>query len=76
MQIAEPAKRRALAYAEADRQTACEHEAVKVSLENLLTFPWIAERVNNARLRLHGAIFDIRSGVLSLLEEDNRFTPV
>ena len=76
MRIAEPAKRKALAYNEADRQSACEHEAVKVSLQNLLTFPWIAERVNNAGLRLHGAMFDIRSGVLSVLQADDRFTPV
>ena len=76
LRIAEPAKQRALACATADRQTACEHEAVKVSLENLLTFPWIAERVNTARLRLHGAIFDIRSGVLSTLQADGRFAPV
>ena len=53
-----------------------EEDAVKVSLENLLTFPWIAERVNSARLRLHGAIFDIRSGVLSVLQADSRFVPV
>ena len=76
MQIAEPAKRKALGYNETDRQTACEHEAVKVSLQNLLTFPWIAKRVNNARLRLHGAMFDIRSGVLSVLQADDKFIPV
>jgi len=76
MRIAEPARQRALACTTADLQTACEHEAVKVSLENLLTFPWVAERMNTARLRLHGAIFDIRSGVLSVLQPDGRFAPV
>jgi carbonic anhydrase len=76
MRIAEPAKQRALACTPADRQTVCEQEAVKVSLENLLTFPWIAARMNSARLRLHGAIFDIRSGVLSVLQADGRFAPV
>ena len=76
MRIAEPAKRRALACTTADRQTACEHEAVKVSLENLLTYPWIAERVDRAQLRLHGATFDIRSGVLSVLQADGRFASV
>ncbi len=76
MRIAEPAKQKALACAPADRQAACEREAVKLSLENLVTFPWIAERVNAARLRLHGAIFDIRSGVLSVLQGDDSFAPV
>jgi len=75
MRIAEPAKQKALACTLADRQAVCEREAVKLSLDNLLTFPWIAERVNAARVRLHGAIFDIRSGVLSLLQGDGSFAP-
>ena len=76
MRIAEPAKRRALACEVADWQTVCEHEAVKVSLDNLLTFPWIAERVRGAQLQLHGAVFDIRSGALSVLAADGRFAAV
>ena len=76
MRIAEPAKRRALACEPADPQTACEREVVKLSLENLQTFPWIAERVESGQLRLHGATFDIRSGVLSILQADGRFAPV
>lgn len=71
--IAEPAKSRVLECAPADRQTACEHEAVRLSLGNLLTFPWIAERVQGEKLRLHGAMYGIRSGMLSLLEEDGEF---
>jgi carbonic anhydrase len=76
MRIAEPARVRALACTAADRQIVCAEEAIKVSLENLLTFPWIAERVNSTRLQLHGAIFDIRSGALSVLQPDGRFAPV
>ncbi|MBV9747239.1 MAG: carbonic anhydrase [Acetobacteraceae bacterium] len=75
MRIAEPARRRALACDPADPQTACEHEVVKLSLENLRTFPWIAERVDAGRLRLHGATFDIRSGVLFILQADGSFAP-
>jgi carbonic anhydrase len=60
----------------AERQEVCEREAVKLSLENLLTFPWIAERVAAGRLKLHGASFDIRTGVLSLLRPDGRFVAV
>ena len=73
MEIAEPAKRKALACEPAERQAACEREAVKLSLENLSTFPWIAERMAGGRLQLHGAIFDIRSGVLSILQADGGF---
>ena len=73
MRIAEPAKRRVLACQPADPQTACEQEVVKESLANLMTFPWIAGRVADGRLRLHGATFDIRFGVLWRLRADGGF---
>ena len=54
-----------------------EHEAVKVSLANLRTFPWIAEREQDGRLRLHGAHFSISEGRLYLLDEaEENFRPV
>jgi carbonic anhydrase len=54
-----------------------EHEAVKVSLANLRTFPWIAERENDGRLKLHGAHFSISEGRLYVLDEaEARFHPV
>jgi carbonic anhydrase len=46
-----------------------EHEAVKVSLANLRTFPWIAERENAGELKLHGGHFSIAEGRLYLLDE-------
>jgi carbonic anhydrase len=76
MRIAEPAKRRALLRAGTDAQSECEQESVKLSLENLLTFPWIAQRVSEQRVRLSGMIFDIRSGVLTLLQPDGNFEAV
>lgn len=75
MRLAEPAKQRVLACHPADPQTACELETIKLSLANLLTFPWIAERVDAGTLRLHGASFDIRSGILTLLQPDGTFAP-
>jgi carbonic anhydrase len=76
MRNAEDARERALADASVDPQAACEREAIKLSLDNLLTFPWVRERVFEEQLALHGAIFDIRSGELSLLQGDGQFTPV
>jgi carbonic anhydrase len=76
MAIAEPARRRALAAHSVDPQAACESEAVKLSLDNLLSFPWLATPVEEGRLRLHGALFDIRSGVLSVLGRDGGFASV
>ena len=73
--IAEPAIRRVLACAPADPQTACEYEAVRQSLGNLMTFPWIAERVSDGRLRLSGMSFDIRSGILMRQRPDGTFSP-
>lgn len=77
MQIAEPARRRAMRETDpAAQATACEHETVRLSLENLRTFPWVRERVDAGRMRLHGCYFDIRSGVLTRLGPDGAFHPV
>lgn len=66
--IAERAKQQVLAtFAEAppeQQAKACEHASILVSLENLLTFPWIRERVEADTLDLHGWYFDIESGNL------------
>ncbi|NJD38103.1 MAG: carbonic anhydrase [Geobacter sp.] len=66
--IAERAKQQVLetfAGAPPEQQAkACEHASILVSLENLLTFPWIRERVEADTLDLHGWYFDIESGNL------------
>jgi carbonic anhydrase len=77
MQIAEPARQRVMACADVhDRQRACEHEVVRLSLDNLQTFWWVREAMEARRLRLHGCYFGIRSGVLEMLGPDGRFAPV
>jgi carbonic anhydrase len=54
-----------------------EHEGVRLSLENLRTFPWIREREEAGRLQLHGAFFAIHSGVLHVLDPaSGEFGPV
>ncbi|HMD50669.1 MAG TPA: carbonic anhydrase [Bryobacteraceae bacterium] len=76
MSIAEPARLRTLNRGSAENAHAyCEHEVIKVSLANLMTFPWIAERVGAGKLALDGAWFDIRSGVLMTLQPDGSFAP-
>lgn len=75
MSIARPARDRAMRYGTAvERQLQCEYEVVKVSLGNLMTFPWIAERVAEGKLALHGAWFGIGSGELRILQPDGAFT--
>jgi carbonic anhydrase len=54
-----------------------EREAVKVSLANLRTFPWIVERETAGTLKLHGAHFSIDEGRLYVLDgAEGDFRPV
>ena len=45
-----------------DQMMACEQRAILVSLDNLMTFPWVRERVERGALALHGWYFDIEHG--------------
>jgi len=80
MQIATPARQRVMACCgHADdhtRQLACEHEVVKLSLENLQTFWWVRDAVKAGELRLHGCSFGIRTGELEVVGTDGKFTPI
>ncbi len=72
MSIADSARVRALAAPVEDRQRCCEHAVIQVSLENLMTFPWIAERVAAGNLTLQGAWFDIGTGDLVTIDPSVR----
>ena len=68
LSIAEEARREASKQtSETDRQHICEREAVRVSLRNLLTFPFVAEAVSQNRLKLHGWLFDLAGGSIEKL---------
>lgn len=63
--------------AEADMQRAVEEVSVRRSLANLLTFPFVRERVERGDLALHGAHFGIATGELRILDpETGRFITV
>lgn len=64
MSIAAAARTLAAAAAPEAAQRLCEHETVRISLRNLLTFPWIQDRVAAGRLRLNGCWFDLAAGEL------------
>ena len=56
------------------RARACEQAAILVSLENLLSFPWLNERVAEGKIYLHGWYFDLLKGeLLSYLPETGAF---
>lgn len=62
---------------DAQAALAMEWEAVKLSLSNLRSFPFIEEREQQGRLKLHGAHFSIAEGRLYVFDEaEDSFRPV
>ncbi len=83
MAIARTARDRALALTLSagqpleSAQRMCEHETVAISMANLMTFPWIRERLQQGRLAVHGLWFDMEDGALFRLDPvTNTFIPV
>ena len=62
---------------EAVQATACGQWAIALSLDNLVTFPWIRERVEAGTLALHGWYFDIDAGeLLAYSPQTSSFAPL
>lgn len=81
MKIADEAKRRTLILARNQpleiQLRILEQEAIKTSLANLLSFPWINQRVDAGRLRVHGWRFDLVEGNMYVyVPERDRFEPL
>lgn len=47
----------------------CEKAAINYSLDNLMTFPWIAERVRDGRLKIRGWHYNIYNGELEQVSQ-------
>ena len=59
------------------QRKACEQGAISLSLENLMSFPWINERVEGGSLTLHGWYFDLDTGeLLAYSPEKESFAPL
>lgn len=75
MQIAEPARRQVLdelANKSLPEQIrACEIASIIVSMDNLMTFPFISERVDSGKLALIGWYFDIQKGELYDFDQES-----
>jgi carbonic anhydrase len=52
---------------QAEKLKLLELEAIKTSIKNLRTFPFVRDVEEKGRLSLHGAYFEIASGTLSVL---------
>ena len=70
MGIISEAKAQVLARSPADPQRELEWEAIKTSLANLRTFPFIAEREKRGELKLHGTWYAIGEAKLFTLDEE------
>lgn len=68
MNIANVAKAKVLAeYRDApvaQQEKTCEEQSLRISLKNLLTFPWIHEKVTAGMLSLHAWRFDLSTGII------------
>ena len=58
------AREKVLASGTINPQYALELEGIELSLTNLMTFPWVAKRVEEGTLQLHGSWFAIEHGEL------------
>jgi carbonic anhydrase len=79
--IAKDAKQRVLQkFPNADTETLCAHcelESIKVSLDNLRTFPFVTQAIAERGMKLVGAYFDLEEGrLLELDEATGEFTPL
>ena len=50
------------------RQTALEKEGIQVSLENLMTYPFVMEAVDREELTLHGVWAELAEGDLEMFD--------
>ncbi|MGZ3656077.1 MAG: carbonic anhydrase [Bdellovibrionota bacterium] len=81
MKIAEPAKGRALAALPGAEQTellrCCELESIRTSVENLRSFPFVAQAARDRGMAIMGIYFDIEKGeLLELDEPSGNFTTI
>jgi carbonic anhydrase len=66
-----------LAQTGGDRASALEHESIRVTLENLATFPFVRRAMEERGLELVGARYGVADGSLELLDpETGAFKPV
>jgi carbonic anhydrase len=60
----------------ADYLVRLEHAAIEQSLANLMSFPYVRQRVEAGELQLHGAYFGVATGVLLVRDpSDGTFAP-
>lgn len=60
-----------------DKCHACEKAAIRTSLTNLRSFPWVEEKITAGSLQIHGWYFDITEGALLAMDvTTGQFVPI
>lgn len=76
MNIAEKAKTKVLnEYPDVGFENQCRHceeEAIKVSIENLRSFPFISQKETTGQIKILGLYFDLEMGQLNLLSSQSK----
>ncbi len=77
LSIAEEAKdivRKDLENSPAEEQeSACEQESILVSIKNLLSYPWVENRLAQDKLKIYGMHFNIENGELLSFDPQTRY---
>lgn len=56
-----------------EQQHACEHESIIVSMRNLLSYPYILQRMEQDKLNVYGWHFDLEEGKIVAFDPDTGF---
>lgn len=61
---------------ELDKFEFTEHEAIKFSINNLATYPFIKSKLKDENFKMHGWYFNIKTGELEVLDNKGDFVSV
>lgn len=56
-----------------EKEASCEQESILVSLKNLITYPFIEQKIADDSLKIYGWHFDIESGELLAFNPETKF---
>ena len=82
IEVAKPAKNRMMMKVEGgeitkDHEHSCEREVIVLSLNNLLSFPWIVDSIEKSNLKIYGWYFDVVNGKITQYDANtNEFEAV
>ncbi len=73
MEAKDAVKKQMAKKSEEEQESACQMETILVSLRNLITYPFIAERIKQNKIKIYGWHFDVLTGELQAFNPETRF---